>query len=124
MADGLESSGGKATEPGDAARQIEDTAAEFAIEVVMVRLAGWFIARRLPRQDNGHDLASLQHSSDIAIDRGDAESGNIHLRGFHEFLNRERSAALVDDGGENTCLFGLAVGGILACSIHDSDLSF
>lgn len=60
-----------------AAVQFIDLTAAIALKVVMVALAGEFIARGLARQLHRHQPTVFEQRFDVAIDRGDAQP--VHL---------------------------------------------
>lgn len=64
---------------------VEDPAAIVAMEMMVVLVAGKFVAWRLARQLDKQDIPSLQQLFDVAVDRGEAEGRHVALGLYKDF---------------------------------------
>lgn len=72
-----------------AAFQLVDFAAAVATEVVVMRLAGNLVAKRLTGHRDGGEPVALQKGPNVAVDGGDAEAADLSLCGGQHLLRRE-----------------------------------
>lgn len=84
-----ESAGCQIREITRAALNLEDPIAQTAAEVMMMRTARAFIARRLTGQLHRHQPSAFDERIDRPIDRGDAQAGHLRATGF-EHLGRSQ----------------------------------
>jgi len=76
-----------------AAVDVEDLAAVVAAKVVVMpaRRGDELVARRLAGEFDLRDLTLVKEHADGAIDRGDAERGEVALGEFQDLLGAERA---------------------------------
>ena len=73
-----------------AAFQFEDLATAIAAEVMMVRLAGDLVPKRLTGHRDRGEPVVLQQGPDIAVDGSDAQPTDLGLGGAQHLFRRER----------------------------------
>jgi len=74
MAGDLKARRGQRLEAGEAASQLEHLAARFAVEMMVVSLAGKFVTGRFSRQFDRRQPALVHESFDITVNRGNADA--------------------------------------------------
>lgn len=65
---------------------VEDTFALIALEVVMVRMPRRLVAGAVARQRNDNDVAIIEQTFQVPIDRSLAKARQLGLRGTQYFL--------------------------------------
>lgn len=79
------------TEAEIAAFQLKDLAAAVTTEVVMMRLAGHFVPKRLTGHRHRGEPIALQQRSNVSVDRGYAQTADLSLCGTKHLFRREWS---------------------------------
>lgn len=80
-----------------ASLEFEYTPAVPAMEMMMVRLAGKFVSRRLAGNVDGNEIARFNEVAQVAIDRGDADTGRMGARFVERLLRTQRPARFFKD---------------------------
>lgn len=88
---------------------VEHALAGPALKVVMVRVAGRLVARRLAGQGHRLDLAGLGQELEIAIDGRHAQRRHFALRHFENFGRQQRTCGGIDHGADRGTLAGGAL---------------
>ena len=109
MAGELEAGGYDRGDGGEgAAGQIVDAAAVAAMEVVVVALAGDFVARRLAGDFDDGEPALGDEGVDVAIHGCDADAFDHALRRGEGFIRREGSGGLLKGSADGVFLASFA----------------
>src|SRR5260370_30117510 len=80
----------------NATRQLEDSAALVAMEVVMVRLSRTLVHGRGAWQVNGRKPTLFQQCLDVPVNGSDPQTLHVGLRRHQHLLGRERSIGLFE----------------------------
>ena len=91
-----------------AAFKLVDGAANVALEVVVVGLAGYLVAGGVAWDlDRGEPLV-VDQAADVAVDGGDAEGVYLFLGEGEGFVGGERAIGLKEGGADGVFLAGVA----------------
>lgn len=87
---------------------VEDTAAAFTMEMMVVSLVGPLVANRLAGDLDGSHEAVLQEAINGTVDGSDADAVDLLSRGLEELLYSQRAVRTGDDVAEGVALTGPA----------------
>ena len=89
--------------------QFEDLVAGPAMEMVVVLLAGDFVAGGLAGKVDGDEPALFDQSLDVAVNGGDAEAGNYFRGLLQDFLWAHRAAGRLENLANGRLLPGVSL---------------
>lgn len=92
------------------AGDLKDPAALAAVEVVMVWLAGHFVARRLSGEPDGCQPAIVEEELDRPINCGDSKAGLGSLRGDEYLVGAQWPVGLRENVANCSPLIGISLG--------------
>jgi len=101
----LEPGGGHAAEVPGTAFQFVDLAARAAMEVMMVGLAGEFVAGRLAGEFDDGQPPLLHQPLHIAVDRRHAQPLTLRLGSPQDLIHRQGPAGRLEDSPDGVALF-------------------
>jgi hypothetical protein len=91
-----------------AAFELVDGAAGVALEVVVVGLAGYFVAGGVAGDVDWGEPLVIDQAADVAVDGGDAEGVYLFLSQGEGFVGREGAIRLEEGGADGVFLAGVA----------------
>lgn len=106
-ADG-EAGGGEVVDRREAAVELVDAAAGFALEVVVMRLAGALVKNSAAGEVDGCEPGLSDESADGAVDGSDAQAADVALGEVEGFEGGERPVGAVEGGADGVELAGVA----------------